>query len=150
MSKRDSIRMSDAEVRDFLRSHRKLQLATIGSEGSPHLVTMFYGLLEGQVAFWTYRRSQKAVNLRRDPRLTVLIEDGDDYDDLRGVMLRGVARLIDDPAEVERLGLTIAGHQRELDEVTRQTVLAQAPKRMVAVVTDATTISWDHRKLATP
>src|SRR5690349_10840758 len=89
MTRRHLIRMDDDEVAAFLAEQHLLQLATIDHDGWPHLVTMWYALLDGQIAFWTYAKSQKAVNLRRDQRLTCLIETGDDYPDARGVQIKG-------------------------------------------------------------
>lgn len=147
MSQRERIRMTHAEVRKFLAEHRKAQVATIGRDGTPHLTTLFYGLIEGQIAFWTYRRSQKAVNLHRDPRLTVLVEDGRDYDELRGVMIHGLARIVDGTDEVRSLALELTGQGRPLDDATRAVIDAQAPKRVVVVVQPQRVVSWDHGKL---
>ena len=71
----------------------KVQVATIGPDGAPHLTTLFYVVEDGQIAFWTYGASQKVVNLRRDPRITCLVEDGEDYFELRGVSIQGTAAL---------------------------------------------------------
>ena len=84
--------MTADEIAALLAAARKMQLATINRDGTPHLVTMFYALRDGRIAFWTYRASQKARNLARDPRLTCLVEDGEDYFELRGVQVNGVAR----------------------------------------------------------
>src|SRR5207245_8768047 len=73
----------------------------------PHLVTMYYVMTGSQIAFWTYRRSQKALNLDRDPRISCLVEDGEEYFDLRGVLVQGVARRIEDPEEIAGIGRQI-------------------------------------------
>ena len=101
--------MSAAEVSAFLAASRKLQLATINQDGTPHLVAMYYVLLGGRIAFWTYRASQKALNLARDPRLTCLVESGEEYFDLRGVQVAGLARLVEEPAGVLEIGRGVAG-----------------------------------------
>ena len=80
---RERIRMTDGEVAEFLAGERTLQLASIGPDGAPHLVPMFFGLIDGRIAMWTYAKSQKAANLRRDPRLTCLVETGSQYGELR-------------------------------------------------------------------
>jgi PPOX class probable F420-dependent enzyme len=98
MRHRDRVAMTAAEAAALLAESHKLQLATINRDGTPHLVTMFYVLLDGQIAFWTYRSSQKARNLARDPRVTCLVETGEEYFELRGVQVAGLARCIDDPA----------------------------------------------------
>jgi len=102
-SGRNAVTMSDGEIEQFLTDNMKVQIATIGPDGTPHLTTLFYVLEDGMVAFWTYGRSQKVVNLRRDPRITCLIEDGEDYFELRGVQLTGVVRPVEDVAAVGRL-----------------------------------------------
>src|SRR6516164_2481670 len=106
---RDRVAMTAAEAADLLAGSRKLQLATINRDGTPHLVTMFYVMLGGQIAFWTYRSSQKARNLARDPRVTCLVETGEDYFELRGVQVAGLARCVDDPARVLDIGRGVAG-----------------------------------------
>src|SRR5437667_12905850 len=88
--------MSPGEVDDFLHGRHSMAVATVGADGRPHVVAMWYGFLDGAPAFETYRKSQKVVNLLRDPRITCLIEDGDRYDLLRGVELIGTGRIIDD------------------------------------------------------
>src|SRR5437773_5184400 len=97
MSRRDQIRMTDEEIRAFLEEQRTLQVATIDHDGYPHLVAMWYVLINDEIAFWTYAKSQKAVNLRRDPRLTCLVEARQRYDEPRGVHYKGKAVMSDDP-----------------------------------------------------
>ena len=100
MKQRDRVAMTPDETAAFLAAGRKVQLATINPDGTPHLVTMYYVLTGGQITFWTYRSSQKARNLARDPRVTCLVETGDEYFDLRGVQVRGRVRCVEDPAGV--------------------------------------------------
>ena len=104
---RDRVQMTPAEVAEMLASQRKVQLATISPDGYPHLVTMYYTLVDGKIAFWTYRTSQKALNLARDPRISCLVETGEAYFDLRGVQIQGTVQTITDPDEVYQLGLAI-------------------------------------------
>ena len=92
--------MTPAEVRGFLEEGRILQVASLHPDGRPHLVPMWYVMEEGQVVFRSFTRSQKIRNLRRDPRLSVLVERGEAYAELQGVMIQGQARLVDDPAYV--------------------------------------------------
>src|SRR2546422_1976029 len=89
--------MSPGEVDDFLHGRHSMAVATIGADGRPHVVAMWYGFLDGKPAFETYRKSQKVVNLQRDPRMTCLVEDGDRYDLLRGVELIAKGTIIGDP-----------------------------------------------------
>src|SRR3989441_10580182 len=130
MNRRNQIRMNDEEIRAFLEEQRKLQVATIDHDGWPHLVAMWYVLINDEVVFWTYARSQKAVNLRRDPRLTCLVEAGEKYQELRGVQIKGRAGMRDDLETVQRGGGNIFGrYTGPLNENKRQMGAAQAPKR---------------------
>ncbi|HUY49576.1 MAG TPA: pyridoxamine 5'-phosphate oxidase family protein [Streptosporangiaceae bacterium] len=104
MRQRDLVAMTAAEITAMLAGSRKLQLATINRDGTAHLATMFYVLIDERIAFWTYRASQKARNLIRDPRVTCLVETGEEYFELRGVQIAGRARLVDDPEEVLDIG----------------------------------------------
>ena len=108
---------------------------------------------KGQIAFWTYTQSQKVLNLRRDPRLSCLVEEGTRYDELRGVQIRGRATLNDDPAVVLDLGYRLrARYNTSPNERDPATVARQAPKRVAIFVIPEEISSWDHRKLraATP
>jgi len=143
--------MTDTEIEAFLDSGRDLQVASINGDGTPHLVTMWYVVRDGDVAFWTYGKSQKVVNLKRDPRLTVLVATGDAYEELRGVSIAGTAEVIDDTEEVLSYGLQIFekywGGGTE-DEAVRAGVQQQALKRVVLLVKADTVVTWDHSKLA--
>jgi PPOX class probable F420-dependent enzyme len=148
MNRRDLIRMNDEEIRAFLEEQRILQVATIGKDGWPHLVAMWYVLINDQVVFWTYAKSQKAVNLRRDPRITCLVESGVRYDELRGIQIKGRAIINDDRETVQRIGeIIFERYTGPLNDNTRQLVSAQAPKRVVVFVQPVEIVSWDHRKL---
>jgi PPOX class probable F420-dependent enzyme len=145
---RVNTRLSGDEVAAVLAEGTKLQLATVNPDGTPHLVTMFYALVDDRIAFWTYRASQKARNLERDPRVTCLVEAGDDYFTLRGVQVGGLATPTDDPAAVADIGARVvarsAGLPREhLDGYVAHT----APKRRGYVVEPVRVASWDHRTL---
>ena len=143
--------MSDEEIESFLREQRKLQIASVNPDGMPHLVTMYYDLIEGDLAFWTYAKAQKVVNLRRDPRITCLVETGVGYDELRGVTVFGEAELIDDPARVVAFGMSLTARYPEVFgtdlEGMRPFVEQQATKRVVVRVRATRTASWDHGKM---
>ena len=149
MSRRDQIHMTDDEVRTFLEDGRDLQVASINADGTPHLVTMWYAVREGRLAFWTYAKSQKIVNLRRDPRLTVLVATGDRYEELRGVSISGQAELVEDRDQVVSYGEAV--YQRywgPLDsDAVREGVRTMGAKRVVVVVKPEKVVSWDHSKL---
>lgn len=156
MAVRDRIRLTDAEIGALLAAPHKMQLATIDADGTPHLVAMYYAPLEdpgapvGGLAFWTYRRSQKARNLERDPRCTVLIETGEDYDQLRGVAISGTVTATDDVAAVLRVGRSVYGRYlgAALPDGIDGFLEPQARKRRAYVLTPTRVTSWDHRKLA--
>jgi Pyridoxamine 5'-phosphate oxidase len=153
---RDRVTMTPAEVAELLASCRKVQLATISPDGWPHLVTMYYTLVDGRIAFWTYRTSQKALNLARDPRISCLVETGEAYFDLRGVQVQGLVQTITDPAEVYAIGLAIgavlagggAGSRSPLPgDAVNDYVANAARKRYAYLVEPSRVISWDHSKL---
>lgn len=149
MSRRNLIRMNDEEIRAFLEQQHTVQIATIDHDGWPHLVAMWYVLIDNQIVFWTYAKSQKALNLRRDARLTCLIEAGVSYNELRGVQIKGRASISDDSATVQRIGEAIWERYvgGPLNEQTRQMVKVQATKRVVVFVNPVEIVSWDHQKL---
>ncbi|WP_052666547.1 pyridoxamine 5'-phosphate oxidase family protein [Nitriliruptor alkaliphilus] len=156
MAIRARIRLTDDEIGAFLAAPHKMQLATIDPDGAPHLVAMYYaprqdpGAPVGGLAFWTYRRSQKARNLERDPRCTVMVEAGDDYDQLHGVSITGTVTATDDVGEVLRIGTSVYG--RYLGDALPDGIDGfledQARKRRAYVLTPTKVASWDHRKLA--
>ncbi|GGF33144.1 PPOX class F420-dependent enzyme [Marmoricola endophyticus] len=150
---RDRVAMTQAEVAGFLADHLKVQVATVGGDGAPHLSTLFYVADDGVVSFWTYGRSQKVVNLRRDPRVSALVEDGTAYDELRGVSISGHVELVEEYDAVRRVGLLVAEamHGAPLDgeerELAQAVVDQQARKRVVVRVIAEHVASWDHTKL---
>ena len=148
MKRRNQIRMTDEEIYAFLAERHILQVATIDHDGYPHLVAMWYVLVNNEIAFWTYARSQKVVNLRRDPRLTCMVEEGEHYNELRGVQIKGRAVIHDDYESVLRLGELIwVRYSGPLNESTQPMVKAQATKRVAIFVKPVEITSWDHHKL---
>lgn len=147
---RQSVRLTDTEIEEFLGSQMKVQVATVGPDGAPHLTTLFYVLEEGKIAFWTYGSSQKVLNLRRDPRVTCLVEDGVDYFELRGVSITGRARLVEDYDEIKAIGsqvMTRMAGGADLGEAGDDLVSKQAHKRVGIVIEPDKVASWDHRRL---
>lgn len=149
MSRRDIIRMTEAEVESYLTSGRDLQVASINADGTPHLVTMWFALVDGDLCFWTYGRSQKIVNLQRDPRVTVLVADGDVYEKLRGVSVAGTATVIEDRDEVNAIGEAVFEKywMPITDEAVREGVHSMGAKRLGVRITLEKVVSWDHSKL---
>jgi PPOX class probable F420-dependent enzyme len=148
MSRRDLIRMNDEEILTFLEEQRILQVATIDHDGWPHLIAMWYVVIHDQIAFWTYAKSQKVANLRRDDRLTCLVETGERYDELRGVQIKGRAIISDDRETVQLIGgVIVERYYGALNDITSRMVETQAAKRVIVFVKPVEIVSWDHRKL---
>jgi PPOX class probable F420-dependent enzyme len=149
-SRRDQIRMTDDELREFLEEQRIVHVATVGPRGRPHLVPLWYVVREGGVSGWTYAASQKAKNLDRDPRATLCIDDGIEYHELRGVMMECDVSIEREPERVAEYGYELFGRYgggSELAPDVRQMVERQARKRVGLRFTPTRTVTWDHRKL---
>lgn len=148
-SVREKIKMTSAEIDAFLAEPHKLQLGTINPDGTPHLVTMYYAVFDSRIGFWTYRTSQKARNLERDPRLTCLVEAGEGYDELHGVQINGRVSVITDEARIRDIGETVYGrYAGEMADSLGGFLDQQARKRYAYLVEPSKISSWDHRKLA--
>ena len=147
-NQRSQITLTDDEVAAFIEEQRSATMATVGPTGVPHLVAMWYGVVDGQIWFETKGRSQKAVNLRRDPRITVLLEDGLPYDTLRGVSLEGTAVISEDPDDLWKVGVSVwERYTGPYTEEAKPLVEFMLQKR-IAVRVDVDRIrTWDHRKL---
>jgi PPOX class probable F420-dependent enzyme len=151
INQRAQITLSEAEISQLLDGIRALTVASIGPDGQPHLVAMWFAVLDGDIWFETKAKSQKAVNLRRDPRISCLAEDGEVYEDLRGVAIEGHAEVSDDPELLRRVGAVIweRYHGPRTEEV-RPLVEASLRKRVAVRVLATRFRSWDHRKLGLP
>jgi PPOX class probable F420-dependent enzyme len=150
VNQRAQIRMTDEEVTAFLERSRTATIATIGPRGFPHLAAMWFGLLGGRVYFETKAKSQKVVNLRRDPRVSCSVEAGESYDQLRGVAIEGTATIIDDPGDEEYWSAAVSVFERyqgPYTEEMRPSVESMMHKRVVIRIDPARVRSWDHRKL---
>ena len=151
VNQRKAIQMTPDEIDAFLAERRAMTMCSLSPDGSIHAVAMWYGFLEGAVAVETKAKSQKAQNLRRDPRLTLLFEDGDYYEELRGVELVGKAEVIDEPDRLWQLGISVferyyGGYSDEMKPFLE----AMLNKRVVVKLHVERTVSWDHRKLGLP
>ncbi|MEY2478957.1 MAG: hypothetical protein QOG87_4272 [Actinomycetota bacterium] len=148
MNRRDQIKMSDAEIAELLDGRNTMNIATIGKDGRPHLVAMWYGFLEGAPAFETYAKSQKVLNLRRDPRITCLVETGDTYDTLRGVELIGTGEIVEDEARLLEAAMSVVDRYHGLPpEHLEMAARALMQKRVGVKVNVEKVVSWDHGKL---
>jgi PPOX class probable F420-dependent enzyme len=149
MNARERIRMSASELDAFLAEERTVVCGTLGRGGFPHLMPLWYVVRDGELWAWTYAASQKVRNLERDPRATLLVEAGEVYEQLRGVMLTAETMIERDSAVVAALGLEL--YTRYLDVVgdeVRAMIEHQAPKRVALRFVEHSRTSWDHRKLA--
>lgn len=150
-NQRAQIVMSEDEIADFVATSRTGTLATIGRDGQPHLTAMWYAVLDGEIWLETKAKSQKAVNLLRDPRVSFLIEGGHTYDTLRGVSFEGTAEVVDDPATILRVGISIwERYTGPYTEEMRPMVDQMMNKRVGVRIVTRRSRSWDHRKLGLP
>ena len=142
--------MTPDEMNAFLDSGRDLQVASINADGTPHLVTMWYLRDGDDLCFWTYAKSQKVVNVRRDPRITVLVATGEAYEALRGVSINGTATVEEDLDAVLAFGEKVyEKHWGPIDnDMVREGVRVMGAKRVVIRVSPLKTTSWDHSKLS--
>ena len=152
MSRRAQIRMTDEEVREFLDQTKTIILCSTGKDGVPHPMPMWFALEDdGAVVMTTFAKSQKILNLKRDPRVSLLAESGETYSELRGVVLYGKAEI---DAEVEsvfgtlrQISVRMGTVRAEDTESVREGLLASARKRCRIRIAPEKVVSWDHRKL---
>ncbi len=143
VNRRRQIRLTADEQAAFLRDNPKCALATIDPNGFPHVVAMGFYVEDGVYYMTSYAKAQKVLNIRRNPKVGLMIETGGSYAELRGVMVRGTDEIIDDVETVRR----VMNHRRSSAESGRRGSLDSAPKRVVLKITPHKTASWDHTKL---
>ena len=152
MSRRAQIRMSEDEQWAFLHEQRIVVCATNGRDGWPHLMPLWYVVRDRDLWSWTYAASQKVRNLERDPRATLQVETGEEYAELRGVMLRTDATIHRELETVTALGQEIfrrySGGQAAVRPDFIEAVRLQAPKRVALQFSPRSAATWDHRKPA--
>ena len=148
VNQRSQITMSDDEIATFIEQSRTATMATIGPTGTPHVVAMWFAVIDGQIWFETKAKAQKTQNLRRDPRMTCMVEAGHTYDTLRGVSIEGRGVVVDDPEALWQVGVSVwERYTGPYTEEMRPFVELMLNKR-VAVRVDVNRVrSWDHRKL---
>jgi PPOX class probable F420-dependent enzyme len=150
VSRRDLIKMTDDEAQGFLEEQRTVICATNGRDGWPHLMPLWYVVRDNTLWSWTYAKAQKTRNLERDPRASLQVEAGEEYDQLRGILLRCEVTIHRATEDVAQLGLEIFARYTgaDLPDETRAMVQAQAPKRVALEFIERSRATWDHRKLA--
>jgi PPOX class probable F420-dependent enzyme len=146
VSRRDQIRMTSDEVGAFLQEQRVVICATQGRSGWPHLMPLWYVMRDGEVWAWTYAKSQKVRNLERDDRATLQVEDGEQYHELRGVMIEARTTIHRDTDEVAQFGAQLFERYAS-GGIDPELIRAQAAKRVVLQFVPERVTSWDHRKL---
>ena len=150
-NQRQQIVMTDDEIADFVAHSRTGTMATVGPGGQPHLVAMWYGVIDGEIWIETKLKSQKVVNIQRDPKVTFLIEDGLTYDSLRGVSFEGTAEIHDDPDTIFACGVSVwERYNGPYSEDLRPAVDMMMNKRVAVRINPTRVRSWDHRKLGLP
>jgi len=148
VNQRRIIRMTAEEIEEFLAGRRVASLCSMNHDGTIHTVAMWYGFMEGAMAFETKAKSQKVQNLRRNPTITCMVEDGEAYDQLRGVELVGRAEIVDDPERLWALGVSVwERYNGPYTEEVKPLVEVMLHKRVGVRVMVDRVVSWDHRKL---
>ena len=150
-SRRDQIKLSEAEQAELLDSERIVIVTSIGPRGWPHSMPMWFTVRDGEIWVWTFAKSQKVRNLERDPRATLLVETGTEYTELRGIQIEAEAELIRGRRTVAAFGreLTIR-YTDGIDSIEGDAAAAleaQAAKRVAIRFEPIRTATWDHRKL---
>jgi PPOX class probable F420-dependent enzyme len=147
--RRDLIKMSETEIDDFISGQKSLQVATISRDGTPHLSTLWFDIVDGNIVFETFTKSQKIKNLERDNRISCLLEDGLEYEKLRGVQINGIAELYTESDDVHTLarGVMARNNPDIPEEMLDDIAKAMSAKRTAVVVKATKVISWDHGKL---
>jgi hypothetical protein len=143
--------MSETEVRSYLDAQQILNVATIGPSGHPHIVAMWYAFVDNELCFWTFAKSQKILNLRRNSKMSGLVESGGgSYNELRGVELVGDGRIVDDYDRVLAIGKAVGQRYNgdaALSDAALPFIEAQARKRLGVAFEVTSVVSWDHTKL---
>jgi len=149
MSQRSQMAMTDDEVAAFIEGGRRAHVATIDPDGMPHVVPLSYVVIDGRVTLWTDPASRKVHNLRRDPRVTCLIEEGSHFAEFRAVQMKGRAEVADDPDEVLSAGLALFARARggNLTDEVKAAVQELVPQRVAVTIVPEQVVSWDHRKI---
>ena len=141
---RPDIRLTPEEQETFLRQHRKCALATLDRDGFPHIVAMNFAVRDGAFYMTSYGKAQKVLNIRRDPRVALMIEAGNSYAELKGIMVRGHCELLE---SAEAVAEVFAWMAADRGEPRPAGAARSAPKRVVLKIVPAKTVTWDHAKL---
>jgi PPOX class probable F420-dependent enzyme len=150
-SRRDEIKLTEAEQAELLDTERVVIVSSIGPRGWPHSMPMWFTVRGGEIWCWTFAKSQKVRNLERDPRATLLVEAGEEYTELRGIQIEAEAELHRDTPTVAEFGKELTIRYAEgIDSIEGDAAAAleaQAAKRVAIRFIAKRTATWDHRKL---
>jgi PPOX class probable F420-dependent enzyme len=147
MNRRRQIQLTPDEQAAFFRERRKAALATLDKDGFPHVVAMNYFVKDGAFYMTSYGKAQKVVNIRRNPKVALMIESGDAYAELRGVMVRGHCEIIEGADAVRAAFAAMAEARGSTPSARQRGSVDSAPKRVVLKILPEKFTSWDHRKL---
>jgi PPOX class probable F420-dependent enzyme len=148
VNERSKIKMTDEEIDTFLHQRNSVALSSLNHDGTIHTIAMWYGFLDGMMAFETKAKSQKVQNLRRDPRITCMVETGDKYEELKGVELVGTAEIVEDADRLWQIGVSVfERYQGTYTEEMKPFVEIMLHKRVGIAVHVDRVVSWDHAKL---
>jgi PPOX class probable F420-dependent enzyme len=137
--------MTPEEESDYIEGEAKLVLVSNGPDGLPHPMPMFFTRTpSGSILISTYATSQKTRNIERDPRVALLFESGTDYDELKGIVLYGRAKIVRDP---DRVFEFMTRSEESLDDAGTEHYRQAATKRVLLEIEVDRSISWDHGKL---
>lgn len=148
--RRDLVTMTDKEMWDFIATQKSIQVCTLNKDGTPHLTVMWFAIKDKTIVLETFTKSQKIMNLKRNPNMAVLLEDGSEYNELRGVSINCKAELVDDYSTVHALHVDVVVRNQpgvtpeQAEEFTRE----MSKKKTVIIVKLEKVMSWDHRKLS--
>jgi PPOX class probable F420-dependent enzyme len=148
-SRRGIIALTEEEQKKYLEDGWTLQVASIGKSGFPHMVAMWYVLVDGKICFSTFRKSQKILNLRRDPKVTVMLESGKQYEELTGLVIEGEGELVEDVDFIVNVMARVGEKYNgiPIPTETPEQALKAASKRVVVRINPTNIYTWDHRKL---
>jgi PPOX class probable F420-dependent enzyme len=150
-NRRQQIQLSPDEQAAFFRERKKAALATIDQDGFPHVVAMNYFARDGSFYMTSYGKAQKVVNIRRNPRVSFMIEDGMTYDSLMGVSFEGVAEIHDDPDTIFAVGVSVwERYNGPYTDDLKPAVDMMMNKRVAVRIVPHRVRSWDHHKLGLP
>ena len=148
-SRRASIALTPQEQEQLLDESWTLQVASNGPKGYPHMVAMWYVMVDGLIHFTTFAKSQKVLNLRRNPKISVMLESGKKYEELRGMVIEGEGEVVEDTPFVAKV-MSLVGHKYRgmpIPTETPEAALGPASKRVVIRIRPVDIYSWDHGKL---